>query len=297
MGILDGRVAVITGSGGGIGAAIARLMAGEGAHVVINDIGVTLDGADAHTGPALALAQELTEAGGSALANTDDISDPDGAKNLIDSAIGTFGKLDVVVNVAGILRDRMVFNLGIEDWEAVLKVHMTGTFNTTKHASAHWRGLRDENANHRLINFSSTAGLFGGAGQPNYSAAKLGIVGFTYSCAKALAKYGVTSNAIVPSANTRMTSTIPTDQLATAGSRADLGPEHVGRVVAFLASEASGWCNGRVVGVRGRKITLYSNPRPEQVLVSREAWDFDAMQQEMEAVFRPAVEASPLLPA
>lgn len=294
MPLLDGRVAVITGAGRGIGAATAKVMAAAGAKVVVNDLGVALDGSEASVGPAQEVVEEITRAGGTALANTDDISDHDGAEKLIRSAIDTYGTLDVVVNVAGILRDRMIFNLSPEDWQAVLNVHLNGTFNTAKHASAYWREKRDADAQNRLINFTSGSGLFGAPGQPNYSAAKMGIVGLTFSCAKALAKYGVTSNAIAPGASTRMVGSIPSARAESMKLDTEMPPEHVARVVAYLASEASGWMNGRVVGAQGRRIVLYSNPAPQQELISREEWDLESVQCEMEKVFKPTVSTAAL---
>jgi NAD(P)-dependent dehydrogenase (short-subunit alcohol dehydrogenase family) len=267
------------------------MLAAEGAYVVVNDLGVALDGSASGTEPAQMVVQKIVDAGGEATANIDDISDHQGAENMVRTAIDTYGRLDVLVNVAGILRDQMIFNLSPADWDAVLRVHLTGTFNTTKHASAYWRGLRDENAHHRLINFTSTAGLEGAAGQPNYSAAKMGIVGLTFSCAKALRRLGVTSNAVAPYARTRMYETIPMDRLTPEQRREldELTPEQVAPVVCYLASEASDWANGRVIEVRGRRVTLYSNPSPMREIVSHEPWDIASLAEEMEHVFRPAI--------
>src|SRR5689334_23449934 len=212
MARLDGRVAIVTGAGRGIGRSVARLLASEGASVVVNDLGGDVDGSGASTGPAHDVVAEVAEAGGKAIANGADISDHVAAEQLVESAIEQFGRLDVLVNVAGILRDRMVFNMTEQEWDDVIRVHLKGTFNTTKFASAHWRSLRDESAQNRIINFTSVSGLHGAPGQPNYAAAKMGIVGLTYSSAHSLAKYGVTVNAISPGAATRMTASIPTDR-------------------------------------------------------------------------------------
>jgi NAD(P)-dependent dehydrogenase (short-subunit alcohol dehydrogenase family) len=196
MGTLDGRVAIVTGAGRGIGRSVATLLASEGAAVVVNDLGAAVDGSGSDAGPAQQAVDEIAAVGGKAIANGADISDHAAAEDLIKTAIGEFGRLDVLVNVAGILRDRMVFNMTEQEWDDVIRVHLKGTFNTTKFASAHWRSLRDESAQNRIINFTSVSGLHGAPGQPNYAAAKMGIVGLTYSCAHSLAKYGVTVNAI-----------------------------------------------------------------------------------------------------
>ena len=216
-GMVDGRVAIVTGAGRGIGAGVAKMLAREGAKVVVNDFGGAVDGTGGDSGPAEEVVQEIKAAGGEAVANTADVSDFDQSEALVRQAIDTYGRLDVLVNVAGILRDRMIFNLSWEDWDAVIQVHMGGTFNTSRHAAAYWRELRNPDGHFRIINFTSGSGLHGAPGQPNYAAAKMGIVGLTYSCAHALQRYGVTSNAISPSAATRMGAHSP--RRAPAGTR------------------------------------------------------------------------------
>src|SRR4051794_6679244 len=249
MSRLDGRVAIVTGAGRGIGRSVAMLLASEGASVVVNDLGASVDGSGQDTGPAHDVVAEIAEAGGKAVANGADISDFAAAENLIESAIEQFGRLDILVNVAGILRDRMVFNMAEQEWDDVIRVHLKGTFNTTKFAAAHWRSLHEENAQNRIINFTSVSGLHGAPGQPNYAAAKMGIVGLTYSSANALGKYGVTVNAISPGAATRMTASVPEERrraAAPAGSD-ERSPDNVAPVVAYLASEQSGWLTGRII--------------------------------------------------
>ena len=209
---LDGRVAIVTGAGRGIGRSVARLLASQGAAVVVADLGVAMDGSGHDIGPAAEVVEEITAAGGKAIASGADISDFAAAEGLIGTAIEQFGRLDVLVNVAGILRDRMVFNMTEQEWDDVIRVHLKGTFNTTRFASAYWRSLRDETAQNRIINFTSVSGLHGAPGQPNYAAAKMGIVGLTYSSANALGRYGVTVNAISPGAATRMTDSIPVER-------------------------------------------------------------------------------------
>jgi NAD(P)-dependent dehydrogenase (short-subunit alcohol dehydrogenase family) len=281
-GMLQDRVIVVTGAGRGIGAGIARLAAREGASVVVNDLGAAVDGEGADPTPAGKVVDEIVAAGGQAVVNGSDVADHDSAGELIAQAIDTYGRLDVLINVAGILRDKMIFNLDPEDWDAVVNVHLTGTFNTIRHASAYWRGLRDEAAHHRIINFTSASGMHGAPTQPNYAAAKYGVVGLTYSCANALRRYGVTANAISPWASTRMTAAIPDDQ----SGHHDLGwraPENVAPAVAYLASERSDWCNGQVLLSGGYHIGLYDQPHLVSRISSLGSWDlpraFDLIEE------------------
>src|SRR6266481_1413237 len=232
MGSLDGRVAIVTGAGRGIGRSTALLLAQEGASVVVNDLGAAVDGSGADATQAQQVVAEITAAGGKAVANGADVSDHAAAEGLIKSAIAEFGRLDVLVNVAGILRDRMIFNMSEQEWDDVIRVHLKGTFNTSKFAAAHWRSLRDETAQNRIINFTSVSGLHGAPGQPNYAAAKMGIVGLTYSSAHSLAKYGVTVNAISPGAATRMTDSMPGERRRTRPGADEWSPDNVAPVVA-----------------------------------------------------------------
>ena len=291
MGRLDGRVAVITGAGRGIGASLARVMAAEGCAVVVNDLGVSVDGSGEDTKPADRVAEEIVSAGGIAKSNFDDVADHGAAENLIQSAIEEFGQLDVLVNVAGILRDRMLFNMSEQEWDDVIRVHLKGTYNTTKHASVYWR--KERKGSYRIINFTSGSGLHGAPSQPNYAAAKLGIVGFTYSCANALGPYGVTANAIAPGAATRMTSTIPDARQRSLGLTEDnalLSPDNVAPPVVYLASEASGWLNGRVIGAMGYRISLYNNPEVIREIAAPGPWSLDDAFEHIERSFRPVVE-------
>jgi NAD(P)-dependent dehydrogenase (short-subunit alcohol dehydrogenase family) len=290
MGTLDGRVAIVTGAGRGIGASVARLLAGEGAAVVVNDLGGAVDGSGSDAGPAQQEVGEITAAGGRAVASDADVSDHAAAEDLIKTAISEFGRLDVLVNVAGILRDRMVFNMTEQEWDDVIRVHLKGTFNTTKFASAHWRSLRDESAQNRIINFTSVSGLHGAPGQPNYAAAKMGIVGLTYSSAHSLAKYGVTVNAVSPAAATRMTASVPTDRRRARTESADeRSPDNVAPVVAYLASERSGWITGRIVHSSGYEVSLYSDPQPVVRLIGTGPWELGRLADEVERSFGPAV--------
>ena len=290
MGSLDGRVAIVTGAGRGIGRSTALLLAREGASVVVNDLGGAVDGSGNDTGPAQDVVNEITSTGGAAIANGADISDHAAAEGLIKAAISEFGRLDVLVNVAGILRDRMIFNMSEQEWDDVIRVHLKGTFNTSKFAAAHWRSLREETAQNRIINFTSVSGLHGAPGQPNYAAAKMGIVGLTWSCANSLGKYGVTANAVSPAAATRMTDSIPTARRRTdrpADEDQRRSPDNVATVVAYLASERSGWLTGRVVHSAGFEVSLYSNMSPVVRLIGEQPWQLDELADQVERSFRP----------
>src|ERR1700759_1442489 len=288
MARLDGRVAIVTGAGRGIGRSVARLLAGEGASVVVNDLGSAVDGSGHDSGPAHDVVAEIAEDGGKAVANGADISVFAAAENLIQTAVEEFGRLDILVNVAGILRDRMVFNMTEQEWDDVIRVHLKGTFNTTRFASEYWRSLRDETAQNRIINFPSVSGLHGAPGQPNYAAAKMGIVGLTYSSANSLAKYGVTVNAISPGASTRMTDSVPTDRRRARTASADeWSPDNVAPIVAYLASERSGWINGRVIHSSGYEVTLYSNEDPVSRIIGTQPWEADELEYEVERAWGP----------
>jgi NAD(P)-dependent dehydrogenase (short-subunit alcohol dehydrogenase family) len=286
---LDGRVAIVTGAGRGIGRSVAILLASEGAAVVVNDLGAALDGSGSDTGPAGQVVAEIGTAGGKAVANGADVSDHAAAQVLINSAVEQFGRLDVLVNVAGILRDRMVFNMTEQEWDDVIRVHLKGTFNTTKFAAAYWRSLRDPSAQNRIINFTSVSGLHGSPGQPNYAAAKMGIVGLTYSCANALRQYGVTVNAISPGAATRMTESVPAERRRSRVTADEWSPDNVAPVVAYLASEQSDWITGRIVHSSGYEIALYNNPEPVVRLIGTRPWDLDNLASQVERSFGPAL--------
>ena len=293
MGSLDGRVAIVTGAGRGIGRSVALLLAREGSAVVVNDLGGAVDGSGSDAGPAQEVASEITAAGGRAVANGADVSDHAAAEDLVKSAISEFGKLDVLVNVAGILRDRMIFNMTEQEWDDVIRVHLKGTFNTTRFASAHWRSLRDESAQNRIINFTSVSGLHGAPGQPNYAAAKMGIVGLTWSSARALGKYGFTVNAISPGAATRMTDSVPTDRRRTRPEVDEWSPDNVAPIVAYLASERSGWITGRIIHSSGYEVSLYSNPEPVVRIVGTGPWQPDALAEQVERSFGPLLGRAP----
>ena len=278
MGKLDGKVAAITGSGRGIGRGIALLMAKEGAKVVVNDLGASVSGEGADKTPAQQVVDEIKKAGGQATVNADNIATIKGGESLVQTAVDSFGRLDILVNCAGILRDRMIFNMTEEEWDAVVAVHLKGHFCTIRPASA----LMRQQKSGRIINFSSGSAL-GAPGQPNYAAAKAGILGLTYSCANALAKYGITCNAIMPGAATRMTDTIPANfaqqmGLSTTSEQAQespMDPVNVAPIVVFLASDAAQHVTGQCFGASGYRISLYTHLVPEKVIYSQGPWDLD----------------------
>jgi NAD(P)-dependent dehydrogenase (short-subunit alcohol dehydrogenase family) len=258
-GIADGRVVVVTGAGRGLGRAHALAFAAEGATVVVNDIGVSLDGRGEGAGPAQEVVNEITALGGDAIANTDDIADWAGAKRLIDTAIDTFGRLDVLVNNAGFLRDRMLVNLAEEDWDAVIRVHLKGHFATMRHAAAYWRdeSKAGRRPDARIINTSSGAGLMGSVGQGNYAAAKAGIAALTINAAAEMARYGITVNAIAPSARTRMTEQVFAETMAAPDSGFDaMAPENVSPLVVWLGSTESAGVTGRVFEVEAGRVSV-----------------------------------------
>ncbi|HEY1281062.1 MAG TPA: SDR family NAD(P)-dependent oxidoreductase [Nocardioidaceae bacterium] len=296
MGRLDGRTAIVTGAGRGIGASVARLLAAEGASVVVADLGVAIDGSGRDPGPAEAVVNEIEAAGGVAVAAPVDVSSFEDAERLVSEAVDMFGGVDVLINAAGILRDRMIFNMSEEEWDTVIAVHLKGCFNTTRFVSAHWR--QERKGDYRLINFTSIAGLNGRPTGPNYAAAKMGIIGFTWSCANALGRYGATANCISPAASTRMADTIPPELLATyrAGPGAASGdpkvnsPDNIAPAVAYLASKESGWLNGRIIGAQEYRISLWSNPEIHRQIVSDGPWDLDDVFTMVPQAFQSTVE-------
>ena len=254
--LCEGRVAIVTGGARGLGRAHALMLARHGAKVVVNDIGAELDGSAGDVSVAQQVVDEIQGTGGEAIVNGDDVSSWDGAKRMIDQAIETYGKLDVVVNNAGILRDRMLTNMSEDEWDAVMQVHLKGTFAPTRHAAAHWREVSKAQGgpvNARIINTSSTSGIYGNIGQSNYGAAKAGIAAFTVIAARELRRYGITVNAISPSAQTRMTENL---RAYTDEEIEQRDPKWVAAVVAYLASGKSHDITGRVFQAGNGRVAI-----------------------------------------
>ncbi len=260
MGICDGRVVVITGAGRGIGREHALEFASQGAKIVVNDLGAEIDGTGSSAGPAGEVVDEIRGMGGEAVANGDDVSDYEGAGRLIQTAIDTFGTIDVLVNNAGILRDRMLVNMTIDEWDAVIRVHLRGTFAPTRHAAEYWRNRTKagEANDARIINTTSPSGIYGNVGQTNYGAAKAGIASFTIIAAMELGRYGVTVNAIAPAALTRMTENLGGfDESAKKPEVFDpLDPGNIAPLVVWLGSPESAAITGRVFNVQGDHISV-----------------------------------------
>jgi NAD(P)-dependent dehydrogenase (short-subunit alcohol dehydrogenase family) len=260
-GICEGRVVVVTGAGRGIGREHALEFARQGARVVVNDMGSEVDGTGSSTGPAGQVVDEIRAMGGEAVANGDDVSDMDGAARMIKAAIDTFGGLDTLVNNAGILRDRMLVNMTAEEWDAVIRVHLRGTFAPTRAAVAYWRerSKAGDPVDARVVNTTSPSGIYGNVGQTNYGAAKAGIAAFTIIAAMELGRYGVTVNAIAPAALTRMTENLGMGRRAAEASGEawnPLTPDNIAPIVVWLGSSESRGVTGRVFNVRGGHLSV-----------------------------------------
>jgi NAD(P)-dependent dehydrogenase (short-subunit alcohol dehydrogenase family) len=287
--MLDGRVAVVTGAGRGIGRGVALALAAAGARVVVNDYGVTVDGSAPSSGPAFDVAAAIDAAGGEAIGNADSVAEWDGAKRIVDTAVERFGRIDVLVTCAGILRDRMIFNMSEEEWDQVLAVHLKGTFNCVRHACTHMREQRFG----RIVTFSSGSGLFGNPGQANYGAAKSAIGGLTKVAARDLGRYGITVNSVCPVAGTRMTLSdaylkarevrkqqgIQREDRGVAQIE-NLDPDDVAPMVVYLASDQAANVNGQFFLCYGNAIALLSQPRPVRTLFKGDGyWTLDELER------------------
>jgi NAD(P)-dependent dehydrogenase (short-subunit alcohol dehydrogenase family) len=282
VGSLDGRITIITGAGRGLGRAHARLFAAEGARVVVNDLG---DESDRHA--AEAVVEEITAAGGEAVANHDDVTDWEGGRRLVEAAVDSFGGLDVLVNNAGILRDRALVNMTEQEWDEVTTVHLKGHFVPTRWAAVHWReqSKRGTPRDAAVIHTSSTSGLLGNPGQTNYGAAKAGIAAFSGICARELGRYGVRSNCIVPAARTRLTEATPglSDMVAAPGDGVGFDvwdPANVSPVVAYLAATTCR-ATGRTVFVQGGTVRVLEGWRFGDTLEREERWTIDGLADEL----------------
>jgi NAD(P)-dependent dehydrogenase (short-subunit alcohol dehydrogenase family) len=286
-GMVEGKVVVVTGAGGGIGRDIALAMARSGAKVVINDIGASLTGDGNDTGPAQQVVNEIREFGGQAVANTDSVSDAASAQRIIETAVDTFGRIDCVVNNAGILRDRFFHKMSPEEWDAVVKVHLYGAYYTSRAAALHFK----EQESGSLVHMTSASGLVGNFGQANYSAAKLGLVALSKSIALDMQKFNVRSNCICPFAWSRMTSSIPTEtpaEKARVEKLKQMTPDKIAPLAVYLASDAAKPVNAQVFAVRNNEIILMSQPRPVRSVHRSEGWTPEKIAEHA----MPALQAS-----
>jgi NAD(P)-dependent dehydrogenase (short-subunit alcohol dehydrogenase family) len=288
---LEGKVAIVTGAGRGIGRAEALLLAREGAAVVVNDLGGEWDGTGNDTRAAQQVVDEITADGGRASANYEDIASWDGARALVDQAVGDFGRIDVLVNNAGILRDRVLVNMTEEDWDAVVRVHLKGHAATTHHAANHWRARQKsgEEVSGRIVNTASESGIIGMAGQGNYAAAKAGIAALTMVAARELKRYGVTANCIAPRARTRLITQTFGDAVMGAPDDPNVfdefAPENVAPLVGFLASDAAAHISGQLFVVFGGTIIRQQPWTAAGTISTGGRWDLDRLGEEFDKLF------------
>ena len=283
--MLKDKVAVVTGAGGGIGKGIALLFARHGAKVVVNDLGSAVTGEGKDQKAADTVVEQIRSAGGTAVSNYDSVASMAGGERIVNTALDAFGRIDIVVNNAGILRDRMIFNMSEEEWDAVIAVHLKGAFACTRAAAPHMRAQKGG----RFINLTSTSGLIGNYGQANYAAAKAGIVGLTKATALDMVRYNVTANCIAPFAWTRMIGTIPTEteaQKRRVEKLKQMDPGLIAPLAAFLASDQAGEVSGQIFGVRGKEIVLFSQIRPIRQISDQEGWTPEKVAEVVFPAFR-----------
>jgi NAD(P)-dependent dehydrogenase (short-subunit alcohol dehydrogenase family) len=286
MGLMDGKVALVTGAGRGIGREIALSLAREGARVMINDLGGDVGGDGGDLSPARSVADEIAKSGGEAAVNGGSVADGDAARRMVQEAVDRFGRLDAVVNVAGILRDAYFHKMSDADWHAVIDVHLNGTYNVSRAAMEVFRGQESG----AFVHFTSTSGLVGNAGQANYAAAKMGIVGLSRVIAMEGRRFGVRSNCVAPFAWTRMIENIPvtSEEMAEAFRKFREGatPAHIAPVVTYLVSDAANAVTGNIFGVRGNEIYLMSQPRPIRTIHKSDGWTPADLAQTFEPALR-----------
>ncbi|MGH9234610.1 MAG: SDR family oxidoreductase [Acidimicrobiales bacterium] len=298
-GICDGRVVIVTGAGRGIGRGHALEFARQGASVVVNDIGAELDGTGGSQSPARQVVDDIAAAGGRAVVNGDDVADWEGAQRLVAAALDAFGRLDVVVNNAGIVRDRMLVSCHEDEWDAVVRVHLKGHFAVARFAAEHWRSQAKagEPSDARIVNTSSGAGLMGSVGQSAYSAAKAGIAALTLVQAAELGRYGVTANAIAPSARTRMTETVFAEMMAApddAGAFDAMAPDNVAPLVVWLGSAQSAHVTGRVFEVEGGKVSVADGWQHGPAVDNGARWDPAALGPVVDELLAEAPPPAPV---
>jgi NAD(P)-dependent dehydrogenase (short-subunit alcohol dehydrogenase family) len=283
-GIVEGKVAVVTGAGRGIGRAIALLMAEEGAHVVVCDIGASLEGAGTDAGPAQAVVEEIKKAGGKAIASTLSISEPANGDKIVRAALDAFGRVDILVNNAGILRDRIFHRMSWSDWSDVISVHLNGSFIMSRACATQFR----EQKSGSYVHMTSTSGLIGNFGQANYMAAKLGILGLSRGIALDMARFNVRSNCVSPFAWTRMVQSIPAeteDEKARVARAAQVTPEKVAPLVVYLASDKADGITGQILSARNNEIYLFNQNRPIRTLHRSDGWTPQKLADQLKSAF------------
>jgi NAD(P)-dependent dehydrogenase (short-subunit alcohol dehydrogenase family) len=287
-GIVEGKVAIVTGAGRGIGRAISLLMAAEGARVLVNDLGAGLDGAGADTGPAQAVVEEIKKAGGKAIANTLSIAAPENSDKIVQAAIDAFGRVDILVNNAGILRDRIFHKMSWSDWKDVIDVHLHGSFNMSRAVAGHFR----EQSSGAMVHMTSTSGLIGNFGQANYMAAKMAIVGLSRSIALDMDRFGVRSNCIAPFAWSRMIGSIPTEseeEKKRVEKLQQMTPEKIAPLVVYLASDKAKGISGQIFSVRNNEIFLFNQTRPIRSMHRADGWTPEKLDAQLKGAFGPSL--------
>ena len=286
--IVEGKVAIVTGAGRGIGRAISLLMAAEGARVLVNDVGAGLDGAGADTGPAQTVVEEIKKLGGKAIASTLSISVPENSDKIAQAALDAFGRVDILVNNAGILRDRIFHKMSWSDWKDVIDVHLHGSFNMSRAVAGHFR----EQGSGSMVHMTSTSGLIGNYGQANYMAAKMAIVGLSRSIALDMERFGVRSNCIAPFAWSRMIGSIPTEseeEKRRVEKLQQMTPEKIAPLVVYLASDRAKGISGQIFSVRNNEVFLFNQTRPIRSLHRADGWTPERLDAQLKGAFGPSL--------